>query len=600
MFSWFLVWIIAVFGLLPQPRPRSKPTLAWHARRRYGITKAKLKPDYLKSSTKESLLHARIMAGIEHPEITKACLIILPLFIFSSITLLTGHIEWMFGNSLFLVGSAIEPREILGTGIVEAYAPEFGATNNSAKLQAAIDYGETNDKHNIYLGNNAWQLSTQILFPKGTESWVMTGYTLEGTILTSTVNGTSVIETEEDISVGGADRVDGIILRNFTLNGGGSETDGISLLYPSFIHPAVVDNVYVDGCGQHGIYFDHAIVGNVINTYSYNNTSRGFEWEYSNDLTFFTCRAVGNSIGFDGSYSDNTLITGCTSEQNTSQGILIGNNGWNNTIESCWLEDNDVHGINVQGNDATDRVEGTNVKDNFINGRSNANYGTITQFTQGTMITGNTYRNHLVQSIRLGFGNNDADLDLVENNYCEDTNFVQLTTGCTDCEIGKNRFSGTSTFITDAGTNTRLQTVSFPFVYATGGATVSTTGILINAAGETASAMFRIPNNCNQVVSIDALFRTAVTEADAMVVDILINAGAEDEPYNTHQTNSDAQQSETTNFTASDIIRWRNTDATVIAITGGDSGNYDLLYRVATGDDCETNGRAQTIEVRYV
>lgn len=42
------------------------------------------------------------------------------------------------------------------------------------------------------------------------------------------------------------------------------------------------------------------------------------------------------------------------------------------------------------------------------------------------------------------------------------------------------------------------------------------------------------------------------------------------------------------------------TDATVTALKGGDSVNYQLLYHAADGANCATDVRARAVVVRYI
>jgi hypothetical protein len=140
-----------------------------------------------------------------------------------------------------------------------------------------------------------------------------------------------------------------------------------------------------------------------------------------------------------------------------------------------------------------------------------------------------------------------------------------------------------------------------PFVTNAGtGAVVSTNGISVNAAGEIAATWFEMPPDASEIVRITVRSRSNVAEADGMVSDFYINAGAENQPENTHSKHWDDEVSNTTNFAVADIVEWVLTDTVLGNISAGDSCDFYAFGNVAVAPDAATDTRFRSILVEYV
>jgi len=121
----------------------------------------------------------------------------------------------------------------------------------------------------------------------------------------------------------------------------------------------------------------------------------------------------------------------------------------------------------------------------------------------------------------------------------------------------------------------------------------------VDQAAEYAATFFSLPPNISSVVAVYIYAHSVVTEGDKMELDIAINGGADNEPYNTHSYSGSGVDSTSSNFAANDIIYWTVTHADVTALTGGDSVEVKVVYAAAAGANCATDARFRTIEIEY-
>lgn len=196
-----------------------------------------------------------------------------------------------------------------------------------------------------------------------------------------------------------------------------------------------------------------------------------------------------------------------------------------------------------------------------------------------------------------------------DGNFIEDCNFesssgphINIDSGAVENEIGKGcTFDPVTSVISDSGTRTKTKTVSFSFGSGWGGSASGQYGWDVDAAGESTVCWFNLPQDCEYVIDIRVYAQSMVTESDGMVAEFYVRSAAANEQQNENQAVFQNETSDTTNFAANDIIVWvLNTNDEFHNMVGNDSGYVLVNGLVADGDDCATDARFRTIEIRYV
>ncbi|MCK5018854.1 MAG: right-handed parallel beta-helix repeat-containing protein [Candidatus Peribacteraceae bacterium] len=195
---------------------------------------------------------------------------------------------------------------------------------------------------------------------------------------------------------------------------------------------------------------------------------------------------------------------------------------------------------------------------------------------------------------------NNDDCQIV-GNYCQlnDDYGIEITAATCDRTYVKNNklIANVTAQFLDSGTNTQLATYVVPF---SDGTDPQDSGYEIDANTEMARAWLRLPPEVQQVVRMNVYARSVVTEADEMELQMVVLGGADNEAYNTHDGSIAQLDSVSANFAADDIVFWRNTEAGVLALVGGDSVEVKVLHEAAEGGNCETDAFFRTVEIEYV
>ena len=176
---------------------------------------------------------------------------------------------------------------------------------------------------------------------------------------------------------------------------------------------------------------------------------------------------------------------------------------------------------------------------------------------------------------------------------------IMLAAGTIGNKFGPHFIRNKTTLLSDAGTNNQFPSITMQLGLFGGGATSETSGILIDAATEYAMAQMFIPHEANGLVKIQISAHANVLEADGMQLEIRVNAGDDNEPFNTH-TETVTNTSTTLNFASGDIIRWSWSDATINAIKGGDDLTVRVIFAPASGVNINTNAWMRTLTVYYL
>ena len=469
--TFIFLWLAILTTHVNVPLKYKGPRPSWYVRKHYEVAKSKLKPDYLTQSAKSNYWHGRMVAYEHDTAVVMAGVFLLAGVMFA--LMLNNYYTIAMGLTLIpIVGMAggIQPKEILGTGFVDASDEAFGATNNSTKLNAAITYANANDKRRIYLGNVDWSIASKIEIPHSSEDWILEGYTKEITVLTSTINGDNVFETQYSAP----NRVINITLSNFSIVGGGSEYAGLHLYYSSNIY---IEQVKVSGCGRSGLYLQNIYGGYIIGAeFSSNSVVYGYydaRLDSSNNLSIIDtiCRN-GSYCGLVLNGSNNCSVIGCTAEGEGNVGIAIRSNSRNNTIISTYIENNGDYGFLLYGADVATPIRGNNIVYNYINGSSNSDYGILQYWANDTKIHFNTFRENNTCSIQDGYSTRPNYGTEITFNFVEDTSFLITTAYSYSCYIGNQTFNGTTTGCTISGDNTRIVKNNF---------TGCTTGVYLNS-----------------------------------------------------------------------------------------------------------------------
>lgn len=134
------------------------------------------------------------------------------------------------------------------------------------------------------------------------------------------------------------------------------------------------------------------------------------------------------------------------------------------------------------------------------------------------------------------------------------------------------------------------------------GATLGQDGVLVDAAGENCETYIALPFEAKRVRRVVIFAVSVVAEADQMLLDIYINAAADNEIYNAHSATNLNVKSKTVNFAATDILTW---DLTVdlypnlANLVGGQRISIAALYHALSAPDCATNAKFSAVLVEW-
>jgi len=288
-----------------------------------------------------------------------------------------------------------------------------------------------------------------------------------------------------------------------------------------------------------------------------------------------TCHCIFIEDGADQFLVDNVWIVASDSDGIHVEGTDI-NYG---RVQRCSITGCDADGI-YASMDAANYLDYLTVSDNDIWG----NGGDGVEFALRV-------RDALVKVNQIndntGAGVNISDASST-NNAVENNKLVGNTAGA----------------IIDAGTGTRLMTVSLSFVdgsFLLGAA--APFGWEIDAALEYALALGVLPMGVQQVVRWKIWATSLVAEVDAMRLEVEGYGGASDEPYTTEAVAVADHPSETTNFAVNDVVYWvldSGDDTDIDDMVGGDQVMIKVLHEVAGGLDCATDAVFTCVEIEYV
>jgi parallel beta-helix repeat protein len=424
---------------------------------------------------------------------------------------------------------------------------------------------------------------------------------------------------------------------------------GIQINYSKFNQ--ILGNICEEN-GEFGIYINNSSDNNVVshNICRYNGVAgmavdassfnviadNTFEGNYRNGMNIFT-------------YADYNAVLGNTVVNNSETGIYLVDNADGNAISGNACQGNDVAGIVLEGcykntisgntccgngsaivlvvgadkNDVSGNAITANVVGIFLVGSSNNN-------VSGNIVTGNGMagilvvegsdeniieNNHCTQNSQNGAGaasdielGDDADRNIIQGNTCRAGGLANvpdfgININSADCDgnivIDNDLYNDgfvTASF-NDAGTGTKLNVYVVPFG---DGTDPQDSGFLIDAAAEMARSWLRLPAKVHQVVRMKVYARSVPAEADHMRLELVINGGADNEPFNTHVGSVADHPSTSVNFAANDVIYWTVITAGVLALLGGDSVEVKVLHEIAGGADIATNAYFRTVEIEYV
>ena len=176
---------------------------------------------------------------------------------------------------------------------------------------------------------------------------------------------------------------------------------------------------------------------------------------------------------------------------------------------------------------------------------------------------------------------------------------ISLAAGTVGNKFGPHFIRNKTTLVSDAGTNNQFPSITMQFALFGGGATSENSGIYINAATEYAMAQMFIPYEANGLVTMQVSAHSNVAEADGMQLEVKVNAGDDNEQFNTH-TEDVTRTSTTLNFANGDIIRWRWSTAVINAIKGGDDLTVRVIYAPVAGANINTDAWMRTLTVFYL
>ena len=386
------------------------------------------------------------------------------------------------------------------------------------------------------------------------------------------------------------------------------------------------DNIII----SHNICYSNIFAGVNVNTHTgtpgVTNVTIVGNWCYNNGLgVAFTgvsgqiayyCSIVANICysntdeGITISFCEDVTVVGNISRNNTNEGIRLANAATRVTVKGNTVRENGGVGIHLSsGSPLFCIVSGNTCHLNSYDGIG-------AYFGQWFIITDNICTNNSQRGAGLDSGITVAIGDvLIEGNICTDTQGaktqqygIEILAGAVRTIVGRNILTGNRTAcISDLGTDTKLPTLTLPFVAGTEviAAAGAPKGWRVDAANEYAIAFGVMPPECQQSVRMKvwAVGLAAPGAGNEMLVDIEVNSGQPDETYNAEAISVASKPNNETNFDVNDVISWTITatdDTDVDDLLGGDCFEFKVIYRAAVAPDIATNALFRCVEIMFV
>lgn len=375
----------------------------------------------------------------------------------------------------------------------------------------------------------------------------------------------------------------------------------------------IVGNTFFSG--THGIYLGFA---GDKSTVAFNRTN-------DNDESGITCSGTDCVISSNRSYNN----TDYGIRQTVADGTIVGN-----LCEDCGegiVLTTGAHGVMVTGNvcieNYTHGIRITDVENSTITGnecRNNGQTGNgdgihldyVATSLQHNVISSNICADDQAPATqRDGIHLEDgASYNLIVDNMCQGNSQYGIQVAGANCvsnTIKQNKLpENTTAPITDLGTDTKLETKSFPFIKEISTAawlTTSPVGIEIDSAGEGALTKGWVPHEAQMVVRfrIAGVGLAAPGAGNGMTLNIAINSGKPtgSEAYNAEAIAVANKVTTEDNFAINDVIEWiidANDDVDVDDIENGEHFECIALYNVAAGADIATDAVLGTVTVEFV
>jgi len=388
-----------------------------------------------------------------------------------------------------------------------------------------------------------------------------------------------------------------------------------------------IDNILVDGCDVHGcgggntpnydcgifVSWNETKGVSIQHTYVWGNDGYGivFEdgvshsqiancWVHTNlvDGIYVYGGTVGSKYL---SILDNFVIDNGENVAGHGAGIHCAVNIENLKIKNNFVKENYYDGIKVlsqtSGKIKDVQITGNTLVNNNLHTVHETYYGAIS--VMGTDATQNVFKAIVTDNVAYDDqGAKTQEFGLRDNAFVDYLIFKDNEFMDNIHAVYSDALSATHRTVRD-NKGFAHDSLSVSFV---DGSDAQDSGFEIDLAAEYARAYIVLPEQVNTVSEIRIYARSVVLEADAMRLEILINAGADNEAYNAETIAVADKPSTSTNFAANDIIYWTLTsadDADIGDLTRGDSLEIKVLHEAAGGDDCETDAFFRSIEITY-
>lgn len=306
----------------------------------------------------------------------------------------------------------------------------------------------------------------------------------------------------------------------------------------------------------------------------------------------FTVSSIGNTISSNHCF--NNTLEGIRLDPESCENIVVGNicqanridgiylNGTNvllNVVSSNICFENRQHGINLGG------CKHTSVEGNLCYKNSLQTNDTYSGIYVGHLAEHNSIQNNTIRKAASG-NTHKYGID------------IALASAANNRVIGNDLYdAGVTANFRDAGTGTRLASITVPFV---DGTDPQDSGYLIDSDTEYARAFTFLNFEVIQVVRMKVYARAVPTEADKMRAEFVIYGGADNEAYNTHDGSVADHPSTSSDFAADDVIYWTITEAGILALLGGDSVEVKVLHEAAGNGDIDTQAYFRTVTIEFV
>jgi parallel beta-helix repeat protein len=541
------------------------------------------------------------------------------------------------GEPVARVGGAgvTEPDYIIDNvgGVITVYDYQGNVVHSGADATTEINWAITQCTTGgyVFIKSGTYNLSASIIVPGATVDLLLEGAGWETKLLTGAGAYNAIW------LVGIPNEIARVVIRDLYIDGGASAQGGVPTQQNGIMlqnsHDCIVENCYITGMGRTGIYNTQSsnrnlIIGNVCIA----------NWRYGISYTSSSRGRVANNyikdnhdfgMNWDATMGENsyTVIADNVFENNTGIELYVIGTAQAPPLYGT-ITGNQFYSLSTTALIKLEYAKNVDIIGNILHNHTYyaGNRHIMLAWASNCVVSSNIFIGNTYYDIELDYGDDNSindnqfvavyntaifltgsEADLCSRNSIQDNKFEHSgilvnNVYVVDTVILHNTFYNITAgwVLVDNGTNTKLATIIVPFV---DGTAVDDHGWDVDASTEYARAFAMLPPQLTEIKRVRIHAYTSVAEVHAMELDITINGGASNEPYNTEVISVAGKGSSTVNFAANDIIYWEvlaADDADLNDLTGNDSLEIKVVYAPVDGDNCATDAGFRTVEIQYV